>query len=352
MTLLKEIISNSIEEVIGSYIAYSASDDSARLGKIDKDELAKFVGLTINATNGNMGSLHDLLNLTRDLFPNFIAGEDRITLLMEIKEKLMDKGISLESELLDEENIDDCISYYKDSYEYEEGIFKQLTSNLQEKIIKPLLNSVEISKIPSEVKMFVEGLYSDHLINKLRQMVEFIEIEGSEATEEDFEAGERKERVKISELSESIALGQLSEVHYKMIKESIEDVVASAWTFVKEFNSLKDEEVTDSYQAKLLKSVVNHVATVTEGLSSNENLNVEDILKGLNVLIPLTAMLNSFEKLNVKDEENNGSSFKEAFSGLAEKINAVDLGEKKEAIDGMVGTISDNISKYLRTQDL
>lgn len=82
MVLLKEIISNSIEEIMGSYIAYSASDSSTRLGKIDKDDLAQFVKTVNKVTNGDLESLTNLLDLTRMLFPNVISGDNKsLTLL-------------------------------------------------------------------------------------------------------------------------------------------------------------------------------------------------------------------------------------------------------------------------------
>ena len=147
---------------------------------------------------------------------------------------------------------------------------------------------------------------------------------------------------KIHDLAESIALGKLNKSQLRIIKENVEDVVSSAWSYVKEFNKLKDEDDSKEYQGKLAKTVINHISVVVEALSGKEDLTVESILKGLNVLIPLSAILSTFDKDSDRRED-----FKEAFKLLSEKINAVDLGEKKESIDGMISTIGSNINKYL-----
>lgn len=342
MVLLKEIISNSIEEIIGSYIAYSASDSSTRLGKIDKDDLAEFVKTSNKVANGDLESLSELLDLTAVLFPNVISGEKRIELLTAIKVDLLDRGISIDSELLDDENIKDCIDYYKEVFEYENRIFLQLTSNVQKAIILPYLTSDNPTNVPKAVSQFIETLFNDYTINRLLQMIEFINANGSESTVEDMNNTRLETARKIHDLAESIALGKLNASQLRIIKENVEDVVSSAWSYVKEFNKLKDEDDSKEYQGKLAKTVINHISVVVEALSGKEDLTVESILKGLNVLIPLSAILSTFDKDSDRRED-----FKEAFKLLSEKINAVDLGEKKESIDGMISTIGSNINKYL-----
>lgn len=342
MVLLKEIISNSIEEIMGSYIAYAASDSSTRLGKIDKDDLAQFVKTVNKVTNGDLESLTNLLDLTRMLFPNVISGEKRIQLLNAIKIDLFDKGISLESEFLDEDNIDDCISYYTDVFKYENRIFMQLTTVIQEKIIRPYLNTPS-SEVPPMISSFLDTLFNDYAVDRLIGMVEYITNNGASATVDEYNNSKVEGASKIHDLAESVALGKLSEKHIQMIKESIEDVVSSAWTYVKEFNKLKDEGQGKEYEQKLAKTVSNHLSVVVEAMSNKDDLDVDDILRGLNVLIPLSSILSSFEKLGDDKED-----YKEAFDRLAEKINAVDLGKKKESIDGMISTIGSNINKYLK----
>lgn len=343
MVLLKEIISNSIEEIMGSYIAYAASDSSTRLGKIDKDDLAQFVKTANKVTNGDLESLTNLLDLTRILFPNVISGEKRIQLLNAIKIDLFDKGISLESEFLDEDNIDDCISYYTDVFKYENRIFMQLTTAIQEKIIRPYVNTSEGAKVPQIIGTFIDTLFNDYTVDRLIGMVEFIANNGGGATLEEYNSLRAEGVSKIHDLAESIALGKLDVKHVKMITESIEDVVSSAWTFVKEFNKIKEEGEGKEFETKLSKTVSNHLSVVVEALSNKEDLSVEDILRGLNVLIPLSSILSSFDKT-----EDVDGDYKEAFNRLAKKINAVDLGEKKESVDGMISVIGSNINKFLR----
>ena len=342
MVLLKEIISNSIEEIMGSYIAYAASDSSTRLGKIDKDDLAQFVKTVNKVTNGDLESLTNLLDLTRILFPNVISGEKRIQLLNAIKIDLFDKGISLESELLDEDNIDDCISYYTDVFKYENRIFMQLTTSIQEKIIRPYLNTPS-AEVPPMIASFIDTLFNDYAIDRLIGMVEYITNNGASSTVDEYNNSKVEGASKIHDLAESVALGKLNKGHIQIIKESIEDVVSSAWTYVKEFNKLKDEGQGKEYEQKLAKTVSNHLSVVVEAMSNKDDLNTEDILRGLNVLIPLSSILSSFEKLGDDKED-----YKEAFNRLSEKINAVDLGDKKESIDGMISTIGSNINKYLK----